>query len=192
VLYQQMRGRGTRRADHIRKVSFTMFDFVGNCDAHDDDDALPGGVVIATERKPGAPTPRKLLTLDIHDEIDPTTREWIIYDEQGNARPSDEAEAEGARLGARFEAFLAGETLTVEQDRLAGMIAAQLRAQGAVMERFTMARFTRPPFSLRGGVAAAQAAFGGEEQLAAFLDRLNAAVFAGRPGGEQQGGEVRA
>ena len=31
VLYQQMRGRGTRKADHIKKAQFTIFDFVGNC-----------------------------------------------------------------------------------------------------------------------------------------------------------------
>ena len=28
VLYRQMRGRGTRKAPHIRKSDFTMFDFV--------------------------------------------------------------------------------------------------------------------------------------------------------------------
>jgi type I restriction enzyme R subunit len=29
ILYQQMRGRGTRKAAHIHKAGFTMFDFVG-------------------------------------------------------------------------------------------------------------------------------------------------------------------
>ena len=38
ILYQQMRGRGTRRADHIHKSCFTMFDFVGVTDFHGDDD----------------------------------------------------------------------------------------------------------------------------------------------------------
>jgi len=40
VLYRQMRGRGTRKAEHINKADFTIFDFVGNCDYHDDDDEL--------------------------------------------------------------------------------------------------------------------------------------------------------
>lgn len=182
VLYQQMRGRGTRKADHIRKVAFTIFDFVGNCDEHDDDDVLPGGVIMVGAPRPaGPPSPRRLLTLDIHDEIDPTTREWITYDEAGNPRPSSAAEAEADRLGARLEAVLGTLDLTAEQDRIAGMIAAQIRAQGADMVAFTAARFTRPPFSLRGGLAAVQAAFGGEAGLAEFLRVLNAGVFDARP-----------
>jgi type I restriction enzyme R subunit len=193
VLYQQMRGRGTRKADHIRKVAFTIFDFVGNCEAHDDnEDALPGAMIIAGARPPGPPAPRRLLTLDIHDEIDPTTREWIVYDEDGTPRASSAAEAEGDRLGARFEAFLATRTLTAEQERIAGMIAAQLRAQGAEMAAFMAGRFTRPPFSLRGGLAAVQAAFGGEAALADFLHALNAVVFDGRPRPGGTGEETRA
>lgn len=39
ILYQQMRGRGTRKAKN--KPVFTLFDFVGVCDYHGDDDALP-------------------------------------------------------------------------------------------------------------------------------------------------------
>lgn len=185
VLYRQMRGRGTRRADHIRKTHFTIFDFVGNADAHGDDDPLPGGAIIApAPRPPGPPNPRRLLTLDIHDEIDPTTREWITYDEDGVPRAASAAEAEGERLAARFEAFVATRDMTAEQERIAGMIAAQLRAQGADMVAFTAGRFTRPPFSLRGGLAAVQAAFGGEAPLNEFLRALNAAVFDGadRPG----------
>jgi hypothetical protein len=89
--------------------------------------------------------------------------------------------SEADRLGARLEAVLGTLDLTAEQDRIAGMIAAQIRAQGADMVAFTAARFTRPPFSLRGGLAAVQAAFGGEPGLAAFLRVLNAAVFDARP-----------
>ena len=32
ILYRQMRGRGTRKASHIRKNNFTIFDFVGVTD----------------------------------------------------------------------------------------------------------------------------------------------------------------
>jgi hypothetical protein len=38
ILYQQMRGRGTRRADHIKKTNFSMFDFVGVTDFHGDEE----------------------------------------------------------------------------------------------------------------------------------------------------------
>ena len=46
VLYRQMRGRGTRKAPHIRKADFTMFDFVGVTDFHGDDEGpIAGGAV---------------------------------------------------------------------------------------------------------------------------------------------------
>lgn len=179
VLYRQMRGRGTRKADHIRKTLFTMFDFVGNCDFHDDEEPLAGGVVAEKPKQPKPGKPRRLLTLDVHDEIDPTTREWVVYDADGTPRTSSADEERAERLGVRFEAFLAGESLTAEQTRLAGMMAAQIKAHAAEMAAFSLARFTRPPFSLRGGLDAAKAAFGGEVALRAFLARLNAAVFAG-------------
>ena len=41
ILYQQMRGRGTRKLP--TKPVFTMFDFVGVCDYHGDDDELSEG-----------------------------------------------------------------------------------------------------------------------------------------------------
>jgi type I restriction enzyme R subunit len=45
ILYQQMRGRGTRKARN--KPIFTMFDFVGVTDYHGDDDELAeGGIVM--------------------------------------------------------------------------------------------------------------------------------------------------
>ena len=83
VLYRQMRGRGTRKAPHIRKSDFTMFDFVGVTDFHGDDDGeIPGDVI----REPGQPpygpaTPRTLLTLDVDDHID---RAWAEHDEGAN------------------------------------------------------------------------------------------------------------
>ena len=44
ILYQQMRGRGTRKTS--KKPIFTMFDFVGVCDYHGDDDTLGGGSLV--------------------------------------------------------------------------------------------------------------------------------------------------
>ena len=48
---------------------------------------------------------QRLLTLDVHDEIDPNTREWVTIDETGRAFiDADEAVAEA--LGAAFETWL--------------------------------------------------------------------------------------
>ncbi len=58
ILYQQMRGRGTRKAKG--KAVFTIFDFVGVCDYHGDaDDYAEGGVVVrqAGQEEVRAPAP---------------------------------------------------------------------------------------------------------------------------------------
>lgn len=50
VLYRQMRGRGTRKAPG--KALFTMFDFVGVTDYHQDDETIPeGGAIRETRSK---------------------------------------------------------------------------------------------------------------------------------------------
>jgi type I restriction enzyme R subunit len=72
ILYQQMRGRGTRRADHIQKKKFVIYDFFGNHQYFNDSDTdiyvgagrghAPGGV-----RTP--PKPRgDLVELGLEDE----------------------------------------------------------------------------------------------------------------------------
>jgi len=104
ILYQQMRGRGTRLSPG--KSRFTMFDFTGVTLRHGDDE-MPGegGVVVVCEATRPPAQPRRLLTLDVHDEIDPTTREWVTVDETGHAfLDADEAAAEA--LGAAFETWL--------------------------------------------------------------------------------------
>ena len=51
---------------------------------------------------------RRLLMLDVHDEIDPNTREWVTIDETGRAfMDADEAVAEAR--GAAFETWLSGQ-----------------------------------------------------------------------------------
>ena len=82
ILYQQMRGRGTRKARN--KPTFTMFDFVGVSEYHgDDDDCAAGGVVMAKQVRKKY-EPRRLLALDIADHIDPMTRQLVTVDENGN------------------------------------------------------------------------------------------------------------
>lgn len=177
VLYRQMRGRGTRTAPHIKKAAFTIFDFVGNCDAHGDDDVLEGGAIVEHPPRPPQPQPRRMLTLDVHDEIDPTTREWITYDADGTPRMASTDEVRAERLGVKFEAFLADEELTLEQERLARQIGERIKADAGTITAFEPWRLNRPPFSLQGGIQRFRTVFGGEAALTAFLTRLNTAVF---------------
>jgi type I restriction enzyme, R subunit len=72
ILYQQMRGRGTRTADHIQKRKFVIYDFFGNREYFNDSDAdiftgtgrghAPAGV-----HKPPRP-PGSLIELGLEDE----------------------------------------------------------------------------------------------------------------------------
>jgi type I restriction enzyme R subunit len=72
ILYQQMRGRGTRTAPHIQKEKFVIYDFFRNHEYFNDSDAdifsgnLGGGYTAKT--KPGAKTPRELIELGLEDE----------------------------------------------------------------------------------------------------------------------------
>jgi type I restriction enzyme R subunit len=72
ILYQQMRGRGTRTAPHIQKQKFVIYDFFGNHEYFNDSDIdiftgtgvgrAPGG-----DRKPPRP-PGDLVELGLEDE----------------------------------------------------------------------------------------------------------------------------
>ena len=74
ILYQQMRGRGTRRADHIGKRRFVIYDFFGNKEYFGDSDAdvftgtttgsSPGGGSYGD----GPPADRQLVELGREDE----------------------------------------------------------------------------------------------------------------------------
>ena len=122
ILYRQMRGRGTRKAPHIRKADFTIFDFVGVTDFHGDDDSpIPGGVVRET-RPPITGTPRALLTLDVDDHIDPASREWLTLDENGRIVRTEAHEARSAEHGVRIEAWRTGRNFTAEQARWISLI----------------------------------------------------------------------
>ena len=178
ILYQQMRGRGTRKAKG--KPIFTMFDFVGVTDYHGDDEpAGEGGVIKETPAKYKRSEPRRLLSLDINDHIDPATREWVTIDENGNMVFPEASEQKRAEVGARFEAwFLEREDeLTPDQERWLRTVGSQLRANADAWDEFTAGHFAFPPFTLMGGLPEALRVFGGEDKLDDLLDSLNDAVF---------------
>ena len=118
ILYQQMRGRGTRLSPG--KNRFTMFDFTGVTLRHGDDESPgEGGVVVV--RAPTRPhaQPRRLLTLDVHDEIDPTTREWVTVDETGQRLHGRGRSRAPRRSGAAFETWLSGQAIQLRSARAA-------------------------------------------------------------------------
>ena len=190
ILYRQMRGRGTRKADHIGKTGFTIFDFVGVTDFHGDEDGeIDGGAI----RESGRPTPpgdpRTLLTLDVDDHIDPASRDWLTLDESGRIVRTPEHEARAAEVGMRFEAWRGEHAeFDAEQARWAGLIGSRMRADATSMDVFGGWDFDEHPFAALGGYDQARRVFGGEEPLGRLIAGLNAAVF-----GQWQGtGEAEA
>ncbi|MCJ2042526.1 DEAD/DEAH box helicase family protein [Methylobacterium sp. J-059] len=178
ILYQQMRGRGTRQAPG--KDRFTIWDFTGVTLRHgDDEDPGEGGAVIVRPAEKPKGSPRQMLTLDVHDAIDPATREWVTVDETGHAfLDADEARAEA--LGAALETWLDSQTFNVDQLRLLHIVKEQIKANAAELASFNSGRFDAPPLSMNGGFQRARAVFGGEAELEAVLTSLNEAVFGDR------------
>lgn len=114
--------------------------------------------------------------LDVHDEIDPTTREWVTVDETGHAfMDADDARAEA--LGAAFETWLGEQQLNADEIRLLRLVKEQNKANAAGLTAFESWRFDAPPLSMNGGFERACAAFGGEAELERTLAGMNAAVF---------------
>lgn len=181
ILYQQMRGRGTRKAD--KKPLFTIFDFVGVADYHgDDEDYAEGGVIMEKPRKKQY-EPRKLLSLDINDHIDPTTREWVTVDENGNMVFPEASEQKAAELGARFEAWLLElPSINAEQERWLRLLGSQIRANADTLEEVMPEHFAYfHTFSQMGGLNEARRVFGGAEPLEQMLESLNFALFGEEP-----------
>ena len=177
TLYRQMRGRGVRKAPHIRKTDFTIFDFVGVTDFHGDDDGdiVGRGLPERGRREQGAP--RALLTLDVDDHIDPASRDWLTLDENGRIVRAEEHEARAAELGLRFETWLGGRPFGVERARWAALMGSRIRADAMTMDGFRDADFDLHPFASLGGWNEAVRVFGGRDALDLLLEDFNEAIF---------------
>src|SRR4030095_8075145 len=72
ILYQQMRGRGTRTAPHIRKQQFVIYDFFGNHQYFNDSDTEiftgTGGGHTTRGSQTRAQESRDLVELGLEDE----------------------------------------------------------------------------------------------------------------------------
>ncbi|MCY3819132.1 MAG: DEAD/DEAH box helicase family protein [Gammaproteobacteria bacterium] len=181
ILYRQMRGRGTRKAEHIGKTDFTMFDFVGVTDFHGDDDGEIAGEVMAEKRPHKAPeTPGIVLTLDVDDHIDPATREWLTLDEDGRIVRTPEHEARAADLGLRVEAWRGTQEFNAEQSRWAGLMGRQIMADAMNREPFGDYDLDEHPFDVLGGYDQARRVFGGADALGEVIAGFNAQVLGAR------------
>ena len=186
ILYRQMRGRGTRRAPHIGKTGFTIFDFVGMTDFHGDDDAeIEGGFVREPQSVYRSGEPRTLLTLDVDDHIDPESREWLTLDQAGRIVRTPEHEARAAEIGVRFEAGRGDQAFDAEQARWAGLIGSRVRVDAMDMDAFGDWNFDEHPFAALGGYDQARRVFGREASLDRLIAGFNASVF----GRQQAAGE---
>lgn len=179
ILYRQMRGRGARKAPG--KALFTMFDFVGVTDMHEGDDRpVAGGAVRVSEPKPRHQQPRRLLALDVDDQIDPATRAWLTMDADGNLVHPDAVQARAQELGTRFEAWLLPREaqFSPEQLRWLSLIGNTLRANADIVDDFTPDHLdVFQSFVALGGQAAAARLFGGPNALDNMLVELGLAVF---------------
>ena len=178
ILYRQMRGRGTRKAPHIGKTDFTIFDFVGVTEFHGDDDDLVGGGGEVPGPKPlGPEQPRMLLTLDVDDQIDPASRDWLALDEHGRIVRAPEHETRAAEVGFRFESWRGNQPFSAEQARWANLIGSRLRADAMQMDAFGDYDFDEHPFKGLGGYDQARRVFGGQSALHSLIAGFNAVVF---------------
>lgn len=183
ILYQQMRGRGTRKAKG--KPIFTLFDFVGVCDYHGDDDDYAEGGKLADRPPRNRFEPRRLLALDVDDHIDPATRAWITVDENGNMVFPEASEQLANELGIKFEAWLLGRldkgNINPGEESWLRMVGSHFRANpdqysGSDPE-FEVEQFAFHPFQQLGGMQQAVRVFGDATRLQAIIDDMNEAMF---------------
>ena len=193
ILYRQMRGRGTRKAPHIGKTDFTIFDFVGVTEFHgDDDDDIGGGGEAPGPKPPGPGEPRMLLTLDVDDQIDPASRDWLALDEHGRIVRTPEQETRAAEVGLRFEEWRGGQPFNAEQARWANLIGSRIRADAMHMDGFGDYDFDEHPFAGLGGFEQARRVFGGQSALDGLIAGFNAAVFGQTGATDAPSGDDRA
>lgn len=124
ILYQQMRGRGTRTAPHIGKEKFVIYDFFRNHEYFNDSDTdifsgSSGGGYSHKPKQPGGKTPRELIELGLEDE-------WL------DAVHYIEVGPDGERVDKRD--YVTDWETTVQQEAEADPIIAKVKAGDALSE----------------------------------------------------------
>ena len=188
ILYQQMRGRGTRKAPHIGKTRFTIYDFAGVTDLHgDNEDGMDGSAITTSGHAPNIGKSDVVLTLDVDDHIDPLSRDWFTVDENGRIVHSPEDEACAAKLGIRFEGWRSEhhDAFNGEQARWLGLIGSRIRSNATGMDGLGTWIFDEHPFKTLGGYDEARRVFGGADALDQLIAGINGAVFQQREASDQ-------
>ncbi len=124
ILYQQMRGRGTRTAPHIGKEKFVIYDFFRNHEYFNDSDTdifsgSSGGGYALKPKQPGGKTPRELIELGLEDE-------WL------DAVHYIEVGPDGEHVDKRD--YVTDWETTVQQEAEADPIIAKVKAGDALSE----------------------------------------------------------
>lgn len=124
ILYQQMRGRGTRTAPHISKEKFVIYDFFRNHEYFNDSDtdifsSSGAGGYAPKPKQPGGKTPRELIELGLEDE-------WL------DAVHYIEVGPDGERVDKRD--YVTDWETTVKQEAEADPIIAKVKAGDALTE----------------------------------------------------------
>ena len=112
----------------------------------------------------GAPrwrdTWRWLLTVDVDDQIDPASRDWLAPDDHARIVRTPEHETRAAEVGLRFEEWRGGQPFNAEQARWVNLIGSRIRADAMPMDAFGDYDFDEHPFVGLGGFEQARRVFG--------------------------------
>ena len=176
VLYQQMRGRGTRPCKPINKERFWIFDFSGVTDFHKDKEESEnqGSLVVIKENKKKK-TITNLIEIPVDDWIDPSTREEINYDEDGNIKQSSEKELKSNEIKLKFEGWYNGlQDYDYNRKKVLQIISQYLQANSDIIEKFDKKDFTYPPFN---GIDKITKIFGNEQNVEEIIQDINKNIF---------------
>ena len=176
VLYQQMRGRGTRICKSISKERFWIFDFSGVTDFHKDEEESEnqGSLVVIKEnkRKKGI---TNLIEIPVDDWIDPSTREEINYDENGKIKHSSEKELKSSDIKFKFEGWYNKiQDYDYNKKKILRIISQYLQANSDIIDKFDKKDFTYPPFS---GINNVTKIFGSEQNVEKIIQDINRNIF---------------
>ena len=146
ILYKQMRGRGSRKAPHINKKNFWIYDFVGNTDFHKDKDEGDGGVVKINKKNTNV-NKKGLIELDIPDFIDPSSRTIVDIDETGTVKRTTQEQDQSNYFKLKFEGWLNKKNLTVDKEKYLRIIEQHIKSNINQIDNLKLSDFNFHPFN---------------------------------------------